>query len=123
MKRRSLNWLPETGDRVKRGKGIPRIKSQVTYNITVYNPKTIVNFPVFPTGTGIQREKGGIIMNEIRKFPSGPRLKTDRHLLTLVKKRARAGRRVSIERMREITGKIKGSMSEAIVEERDRERC
>lgn len=114
-----------TKDRMKRGEATSKNMPQVT-NYIMIDKRKIINkyYGRSPTGTDIQLEKGGNIMNEIqkRKFSTTPRLKIDQRLLTLVKNRARTGSRVSIKRMREITSKIKGSMSEAVVEERNHER-
>lgn len=123
MNQERFNQLLGTRDRVKGEEVTSKNAPQVIYNIRIDNPKITKNYFLgSPTETDIQPEKGGIIMNEIRRFSINPRLKIDQHLLTLVKNRARTGSRVSIKRMREITSKIKGSMSEAIVEERNRER-
>jgi len=120
-----FSQLIETRDRVKHKEVTSKSAPQVIVNITIDKRRfTQKYFQTSPPQTDVQLEKGGITMNEIRKqkFSMSPRLKVDRHLLALVKNRARTGSRVSIKRMKEITSKIKGSMSDSIVEERNRER-
>lgn len=125
MNEERFNQPLGTKGRMKRGEVTSKNMPQVI-NYIMIDKRKIINkyFGRSPTETDTQLEKGGIIMNEIqkRKFSTTPRLKIDQRLLTLVKNRARTGSRVSIKRMREITSKIKGSMSEAVVEERNHER-
>lgn len=123
MNQQRLDQVFGTGEKVEREEATSTNVPRVIQYITIDKRKITKNyFYDSAPETDIQRAKGGTIMNETRIFLINPRLKIDQHLLTLVKTRARTGSRVSIKRMREITSKIKGSMSEAVVEERNRER-